>query len=215
MGILCRSILFDSDGVLVDSHSDGQRAWCQLSGEYDFTLDDEVFASLAGIRTKDSLARFVAADSVAEAVSRLEDLEVEFAVGTRSLPGAHELVSSIPGDRWAIATSASLRLGFARWTAASMPIPDIVIAAEDVSHGKPHPEPYLTAASRLQVDIADCLVVEDSPGGAQAGRAAGARLLAVGDQEWQFEPESRVPDLAGVECSVTQGGLLWITVPPT
>lgn len=213
MDIICHSILFDSDGVLVDSHLDGWRAWSQLSDEYDFPLDDDVFATLAGIRTSDSLGRFVEPERVSEAVSRLEDLEVELAANTPPLPGAIELLSSIPADRWAIATSASRRLGLARWAGAGIPLPPVVIAAEDVAEGKPHPEPYFNAAAALGFDVADCLVVEDSPGGGQAGFAAGAQVLAVGDQRWTVEPQWRVADLSSVSCTVTEEGLLKITSP--
>lgn len=128
------------------------------------------------------------------------------------LPGARRLVSSIPVDRWAIATSASRRLGSARWIGAGIPVPRVVIAAEDVPLGKPDPQPYLAAAHELGFDIADCLIVEDSPGGGQAGLAAGAQVLAVGSQVWSRQPACRVPDLGGVACTVTEDGLLSISV---
>lgn len=210
--ISCQAVLFDSDGVLVDSHRDGRHAWFQLATEFGFALDDELFASLAGIRTADSLARFIEPSRLAEAIARLEDHEVELAASTPRIHGARELVTSIPDDRWAIATSASRRLGLARWAGAGIPIPNVVVTAEDVTRGKPDPEPYLTAAKLLGIDIADCIVVEDSPGGGHAGLASGARVLAVGAQEWPEDPSWRVPDLTSVSCTVTEDDRLSIAI---
>jgi sugar-phosphatase len=209
--IVCQSILFDSDGVLVDSHSEGRRAWSQLGREFDFTMDDERFATLAGIRTADSLARLVAPARLDDAIARLEDIEVGLAATTRPLPGACELVSTIPSERWAIVTSASRRLGSARWAAAGIPQPRVVVCAEDVIEGKPHPEPYLYAASQLGTEITECLVVEDSPGGGRAGLIAGARVLAVGAHDWSLHPTWRVSSLSGVRCAVTDQGVLSIS----
>ena len=167
---------------------------------------------VTGRRTEDSLAGFVDADRIDTAVARLEDLEVELAAGTIALPGARELLSAIPGRRWAIATSASKRLGSARWAGAGIPTPQVVVTAEDVANGIPDPEPYLLAADRLGVDIAECIVVEDSPGGAASGHAAGAQVLAVGDQPWPTEPVGRVRDLRDVTCNVTDDGQLSLVV---
>ncbi len=93
-------------------------------------------------------------------------------------------------------TSASRRLALARWSGARIPIPTHTVTADDVTRGKPDPEPFVTGASRLGVDIADCLVFEDSESGARAGLSAGARVIAVGDIPWSFEPLARVPDLS-------------------
>ncbi len=199
----CAAILFDSDGVLVDSHLDGHRAWTELASEFDFTLDDETFASLAGIRPADSLRRFVTPDRLAEAVTRLEDLEVSLATDTPALPGARQLLTALPAHRWAIATSASRRLALARWNGASIPVPAIVVSAEDVANGKPDPEPYLRAAAALGVDPASCIVFEDSPSGGKAGIDAGMTVVAVGDQPWPFEPTARIETLEQVTATST------------
>lgn len=84
---------------------------------------------------------------------------------------------------------------------AGIPAPAVVISAEDVEFGKPHPEPYLTAARNLGVDISDCVVFEDSSSGAEAGRAAGATVVAVGSEEWPFVPACRVLSLNDVAIS--------------
>lgn len=198
LSLPCAAILFDSDGVLVDSHLDGHRAWTELADEFDFTLNDATFASLAGIRPADSLRRFVTAKRLAEAVTRLEDLEVSLASDTPALAGARQLLTTLPANRWAIATSASRRLALARWNGANIPVPAIVVSAEDVANGKPDPEPYLAAAAALGVDPASCIVFEDSPSGGRAGVDAGMTVIAVGGQPWPFDPAARVDTLEQV-----------------
>lgn len=204
--------MFDSDGVLVDSHLDGHRAWMQLADEFGFELIDKVFASLAGIRPADSIARFVPGARIDEAVARLEDLEVGLASSTTPLAGAPELLGFLGSGSWAIVTSASRRLAVARWAGASIPVPDVVIAAEDVTLGKPHPEPYMVGAEALGVDVTDCIVFEDSPSGAASALRAGARVIAVGAQPWPSEPAARIRDLADVSISIDGDQRLIITL---
>ena len=100
-------------------------------------------------------------------------------------------------DRYTQAETACRRaLALARWRSAGVPIPRVAITADDVSIGKPHPEPYLAAAGVLGVDPSRCLVFEDSPNGGEAARAAGAAVVAVGSRPWSFEPALRISDLA-------------------
>lgn len=204
--------MFDSDGVLVDSHLDGHRAWTQLADEFGFELTDEIFASLTGIRPVESLARFVPGARLDEAVARLEDLEVGLASSTKPLSGAPELLRSFGSGSWAIVTSAGRRLAFARWSGASIPISEVVITAEDVTRGKPHPEPYVMGAKALGVDVADCIVFEDSSSGAASALQAGARVIAVGNQPWPSLPTARVRDLADVSISIGGDQRLIITL---
>lgn len=96
-----------------------------------------------------------------------------------ALPGAEDLLRSLPRDRWAAVTSGGRELMTARLQAAGLPVPDVLVAAEDVAVGKPDPAGYLLAAQRLGADPADCVVLEDAPAGLEAGRRAGCRVLAV------------------------------------
>jgi sugar-phosphatase len=202
MELVADAVLFDSDGVLVDSHEQVEIAWRELAARYD--LDTErLLVELIGVRAGDTLARHLPPDKVDEAVSRLEDLEVISAVDTPSIPGARELLAALPLGKWAIVTSASRRLGQARWRGAGLSLPSTVITAEDVNRGKPDPEPFLTGADRLGVDPTACVVFEDSPAGGTAARDAGARVVAVGSQPWPFEPDARIPNLEGVLPSIT------------
>jgi len=103
----------------------------------------------------------------------MEDLE-----GVVLLPGAGQLLNSLPRERWTIATSCTRALAEVRLRAAGLPIPKAMITASDVEIGKPDPEPYLKAAAKLGFPAADCIVVEDAPAGVRAGKAAGARVIA-------------------------------------
>lgn len=197
MRIEVTAVLFDSDGVLIDSHHQVLVAWKQLSDEFDLDYE-KLLGELAGVRSEDTLGRYLPPERARQAVGRLEDLEVELARGSRPLPGALHLLDKLPAESWTIVTSGSRRLAESRWRGAGIPIPPRVITAEDVAAGKPDPEPYLAAARLLEVDPRSCVVFEDSPAGGAAGEAAGATVIAVGNQPWKTEPEARVDDLSRV-----------------
>jgi mannitol-1-/sugar-/sorbitol-6-phosphatase len=103
----------------------------------------------------------------------MEDLE-----GIVPLPGARRLLECLPKDRWTIVTSSTRPLAEVRLRAAGLSAPERIVTSSDVTHGKPRPEPYLKAATSLGYPATDCVVVEDVPAGIQAGRAAGASVIA-------------------------------------
>jgi mannitol-1-/sugar-/sorbitol-6-phosphatase len=202
-------VLFDSDGVLVDSHRHSELAWRALCAEFD--LDFEAVAStLAGVPAHQTLGRLLSGDTLAAATARLEDLEVETADDTATIPGAIELLAALPADRFAIVTSASRRLGEARWRGAGLALPRHTITCDDVRLGKPDPEPFLAGAALLGATPADCVVFEDSPAGCRAAVAAGMPVVAVGAQPWPTEPAARVTDLTAVHVVAT--GTIAITL---
>ena len=207
--IEAEALLFDSDGVLVDSHAEVETAWRQLAAEFD--LDAEhLLTELVGVRAVDTLSRYLDHDTCLAAMARLEDLEVDMATNTKPIAGARELLAQL-GDRpWTIVTSATRRLAEARWTGAGIPLPANPITADDVSKGKPDPEPFLVGASTLGVEPSRCIVFEDSSSGGRAGLAAGASVVAVGSIAWPVEPTARVADLNAV--AVAADGPPTITV---
>lgn len=207
MQIEAQAILFDNDGVLVDSHEQVVAAWSQLAAEYSLDID-RLLVELVGVRSADTLSRYVPAEQLDDAVARLEVLEIELAAQTPALVGALDLVSQLPPDRWAIVTSATRPLADARWAGAQLVPPPSTVTADDVSHGKPHPEPFLAGAKVLGFDAARCVVFEDSPSGGEAARAAGAAVVAVGSLPWSFEPTARVNDLSEVTVHATADGLM-------
>lgn len=195
--LACDAVLFDSDGVLVDSHVQVVESWTRLATEFGLDID-RLLTELVGVRAVDTLGRYLTGGRLVAACDRLEDLEVETAGGTVPVAGAASLLAALPDGRWTIVTSATRRLGTARWRGAGLPVPDRLVTADDVTAGKPDPEPFLAAARVLGVDPTRCLVFEDSASGGRAAQAAGAAVVAVGDQPWPFEPVARVPDLRSV-----------------
>jgi sugar-phosphatase len=201
------AILFDSDGVLVDSHHQVDEAWLQLAAEFGLDIDT-LRGELVGARAADTLVRHLPADRLDAAVARLEELEVASAVSTEPVVGAIELLRSLPTGAWTIVTSATRQLGRARWRGAGIPIPDRVVTAELVTAGKPDPEPFLAGAALLGRDPARCLVFEDSRPGGESAAAAGTSVVAVGGQAWKVEPVIRVADLTAVKLlGVDDAGL--------
>lgn len=197
MKIEAEAILFDNDGVLVDSHREVVQAWRQVASEFELDAD-RLLVELIGVRAVDTLGRHLDGDRLEAAVQRLEELEVDLAPQTRPLSGAHELIDQLAGLSWTIVTSAARRLAEARWSGAGIAFPLQTVTAEDVTHGKPHPEPFLAGARLLGIDAARCVVFEDSPSGGAGALAAGATVIAVGTLPWKHEPVARVPDLTVV-----------------
>ena len=174
----CSAILFDLDGVLVDSTRsvDRQwRAWARQKG----VVGDKVMAIAHGVRTIEVI-RAVAPHLDADAeVWELENREADDHEGVEIMPGAIELIRSIPEGRWAVVTSGTRLLASARLRFGGLPVPKILVTAEDVANGKPHPEPYLKGAERMGVNPSDCLVIEDAPAGIQSARAGGMKVVGI------------------------------------
>lgn len=202
------AVLFDMDGTLIDSTPSVHRSWARWAEEYGVPL--EVVESSRGGRTAAALvALLVAPELATEATARINAYELTDTEDIVTLPGAAELVRAIPLGRAAVVTSSGAELAKARLGAAGFPAPDTVVTADDVVHGKPDPEPYLTAAHRLGVDITRCLVVEDSLGGLAAGHAAGATTLGVltGLDGAELAPDLLVEDLTHVHATAAPGGV--------
>lgn len=192
-----RAVLSDLDGVLIDSGAVIEGTWRRFAGRHG--LDAEHVLSQSHGRRSVDLIRLVAPHLDAEAEAEtIERDEIESARGLRTLPGARELVDSVPADRFAIVTSGSRALAVARLRAAGLPVPQVLVTAEQVDDGKPDPAGYLRAAALLGVDPAHCLVLEDAPVGVEAGVAAGMTVIAVlttNRESALRNAHSRVPDL--------------------
>ncbi|MEU6800554.1 HAD-IA family hydrolase [Streptomyces neyagawaensis] len=172
------AVLFDVDGVLIDSadaHSRVWRAWARQRG-----LDPEaVWAATQGRRRADILRLVAPERDPAEEHRALDRLMAAEEPGFRAFAGAAELLRALPAGRWAVVTSSRAEPTRARLARTGLVVPGVRVCAEDVSEGKPSPEGYRTAAARLGVDPARCLVVEDAPAGVAAGIAAGCTVYAV------------------------------------
>jgi mannitol-1-/sugar-/sorbitol-6-phosphatase len=196
----CRSILFDCDGVLVDSTAASEHAWQRWAREYDVPYS-KVLEGLHGRRSRDTVARFLAPADVAEATAKIEELELESAGRTTAIPGARRLLASLP-ENWAVVTSASRELFEARLAAADLPSPKVTVTAESVQMGKPAPDGYRLAAKQLGVGTSSCVVMEDSAAGILAAFAASVRhVIGVGPHARTSGVKHLVPDLTAVRWS--------------
>jgi sugar-phosphatase len=171
------AVIFDLDGTLIDSTPAVNRAWSAWAGEHGLT--EAELGRHHGIPSA-SVVRAVMPDDRYEAgLRRITELELADLHDVVVLPGAAEALASLAGAKNAIATSCTVPLAGARIGAAQLQPPTVIVTADDVANGKPHPEPFLRAARLLDVDPRRCLVVEDAPKGLEAAQAAGCFTLAV------------------------------------
>ena len=171
------AVLFDLDGVLVDSVRVVERAWLRWVHEQGLDAG-EVMAAIHGRRAAEIVQQFAPGLDPAGQVQRITSFEM--ADGDLTLiPGALECVGVARRGPWAVVTSGGRELARQRLAAVGFPAPEILVTADDVEHGKPDPEPYLRAAEALGVPPAQCVVVEDAPAGVLAGKRAGMTVLAV------------------------------------
>jgi len=173
----CSAILFDLDGVLLDSTRVVAAQYTRWA--LDNGLDPALVMHAAhGVRTIEVVER-VAPHLDAEAETRKIEQREAVADEVVRMPGAVELVNSIPKGRWCVVTSGTRFLATTRMRRFGVPIPDILVTADDVKQGKPHPEPYLRGAELLKVNPAECVVVEDAPAGIEAAHRAGMKVISL------------------------------------
>jgi mannitol-1-/sugar-/sorbitol-6-phosphatase len=174
----CEALLFDLDGVLVDSRAVVERTWRRWARRHD--LDPAELLRVAhGRRTRETLQAVVPHLDLASEVAWLDAAELADVDGLVAVNGALRLLSALPAGAWAVVTSGGHALAERRLDAAGVPIPRVLVASEDVTLGKPAPDGYQLAAKRLGCEPASCVVFEDAPPGVAAGRAAGARVVAL------------------------------------
>jgi mannitol-1-/sugar-/sorbitol-6-phosphatase len=170
-------MLFDLDGVLLDSTrvvAQQYTIWAQEHG-----LEPALVLKAAhGVRTVEVIRR-VAPHLDAEAETRKIELREAAATDMAAMPGAVNLVNSIPKGRWCVVTSGTRFLAATRMRNFGIPIPEVLVTADDVKRGKPDPEPYLKGAGLLNVNPLDCVVVEDAPAGIRAAHAAGMKVISL------------------------------------
>ncbi len=174
----CAAILFDLDGVLVDSTRSVTRQWRLWAEEH--SIDPDQTVSIAHGRRSVEVIRMMAPHLDAEQETlRLEAREAADLDGVEVMPGAADLLRSIPEGRWCVVTSGTHRLAASRLRLANLPVPKVLVAADDVTQGKPHPEPYLKGAELLGMKPRECLVIEDAPFGIEAAHAGGMEAIAL------------------------------------
>ncbi len=176
--IACSAVLFDMDGVLVDSTPAVARVWNGWAREHGF--EPEAVVKIAHGRPSISTIRELLPHADHHAEDReVERREIEDVEGVVALPGAAEILQALPANRYTIVTSATRTLAEVRLRAAGLPIPSHFVTATNVKRGKPNPDPYLMGARMVGVKPDGCVVIEDAPSGVRAGKTAGARVIAV------------------------------------
>lgn len=198
----CDAILFDLDGVLVDSTALVVRTWREWAARRD--LDTDYLLEIAHGRRAVEIVRHMTPETDAEAeVRELVEIEMRNVGSVLEIEGARELLASLPPNAWTVVTSGGRRLALGRMEHLGLPVPERIVTADDVENGKPHPEPYLKGAEVLGARPEACVVIEDAPSGVQAAKDAGMSVVAIA-------ATYSVRDL--LEADVVVGGLKEIEV---
>ncbi len=206
----CEAILFDLDGVLVDSTPCVTRIWRAWAREHG--LDAEYVVHAAHGRPTIATVREVAPHLDAQwETDRIEQREINDSDGLRVLPGAKELLAALPPERYTIVTSGTRPLATRRLQVDGLPVPATMITADDVRNGKPDPEPYLAGARALGCEPKRCLVFEDAPSGIRAAKSAG--MVAIGvltgaGAEGLSQADAITPSLEAVAVTIVPEGLI-------
>ncbi len=169
------AFLFDMDGTILDSTAASERVWGGWAKENGIPTPP-----YHGRRVEDTMADLVSVgiDPV-KGAAQVTERELTDLDGVVAIPGAKEFLAKLPAGKWAVVTSAPRELALRRMAAAGLPIPNAVVAAEDVKIGKPMPDPFLAGARLLSVEASQCLVFEDADAGIRAGEAAGADVMVI------------------------------------
>jgi sugar-phosphatase len=193
-------LLFDNDGVLVDSMPGALQAWVLWGDRYKDGFD--LKGEFHGRRASDIVAGLVTADKFQEAFEYINQLELDQAHSTKALSGTLEFLDTLPAGMWNIVTGANPELARARLSAAGIMAPLTLVTAADGEKGKPDPEPYLLGAEKIGIPIAECAVFEDASPGLLAGKSAGAALLVgIGEQTLDSVADVVIVSLVGLKYS--------------
>ena len=204
----CSAILFDLDGVLVDSTRSVSRQyqlWAQKAG-LDPRIVEDIPHGVRSIEVVRQLAPHLDAEAEVKKLEKMEAADRDVLV----MPGAADLLKSIPENCWCVVTSGTRLLATSRLKNANLPMPRVLVSADDVSKGKPDPEPYLRGAKLLGVNASDCLVMEDAPAGILAAHAGGMKVIGItstypasaleADVVIQKLAQIKVQSVAGAPC---------------
>jgi sugar-phosphatase len=165
------------DGVLINSTPAVARVWHKWATEHGFN-PEEVVSRAHGRPSLTTVREYLLGADHERENREVERREIEDLEGVVPLPGSLDLLAKLPEERWTIVTSCTRPLAEVRIKAAGLPLPTRMITSNDITQGKPHPEPYVKAATLLGFPSAECIVVEDVAAGIQSGKAAGARVIA-------------------------------------
>ncbi|MEU9167301.1 HAD-IA family hydrolase [Streptomyces sp. NPDC048420] len=201
------ALLFDMDGTLVDSTALVESTWAGFCTRHRLDLA-EVLDFAHGRPTRETVGHFLSDPGLAAAETRrLVAHEESETTGITEVPGARALLTALPPHTWGVVTSAGRRLAQVRMAAAGLPLPGILVSADEVSRGKPDPEGYLSAAAQLGCPPQDAIVVEDSGAGVRAGLAACGRTVVIGGLDTYDDVAPRWADFRGFRVEPPQAGV--------
>ncbi|MEO5689444.1 MAG: HAD-IA family hydrolase [Burkholderiaceae bacterium] len=204
------AFLFDMDGTILSSIAAAERVWARWAARHG--LDVAAFLpTIHGMRSVETVRRLnlPGVDAVAESAAITRE-EMDDVAGIEPIAGVRDFIATLPLGRWAVVTSAPRELALRRIAAAGLPLPGLMIAAEDVSRGKPAPDCFELAAARLGVSARDCLAFEDAPAGIAAAESAGARVVVITATHSHPMPTAHlaVRDYAALGNCVDEAGAL-------
>lgn len=176
--LVCSGLLFDLDGVLVDSTPAVARVWTKWAIAHGLDPDETVRLA-HGRPSIETVRDFLPNADFEEENEVILRGEIEDTEGVIALPGVRDLLNSLPDNRWALVTSCARPLAEVRLRTAGLPMPTRMITCDDVLRGKPDPEPYIRGAGLLGFPASKCIVFEDAPAGIRAAKAAGALVVAL------------------------------------
>lgn len=199
------AFLFDMDGTILDSSAASERVWGGWARENGIPTPP-----YHGRRVEDTMADLTAFGiDIDKGAAEVRQRELEDLDGVVAIPGAVSFLKALPAGKWTVVTSAPRDLAIRRMQAAGIPVPDRIVAAEDVTNGKPKPDPFLAGARMLSVNPARCLVFEDADAGILAGEAAGASVLVISHTGGStLSGRASVPDYRDLSVHVTDDGLV-------
>lgn len=210
----CQAILFDLDGVLVDSTPCVTRIWSAWAQEHG--LDPEYVVHVAhGQRTIETVRTVAPKLDAQQETDRIEQREIDDTDGLRVLPGAKELLAVLPPERFTIVTSGTRKLATKRLQVVGLPVPHKMITADDVTRGKPNPAPYLAGAAALGIEPKACLVFEDAPSGIRSAKSGGMTAVGVATTYRVgslSEADLIIPSLEAVRVTIAPSGELLVAM---
>jgi sugar-phosphatase len=199
-----RAVLFDLDGVLVDSTDSVGRVWRDWAVRHGFD-PEAVIHSAHGRRSIETVREWAPHLDAEKENAIIERAEIEDTRDLTVIAGAAQLLATLPPERWAVVTSGTRALATSRLKAVGLPVPKALITADEVRNGKPSPEPYLKGAKLVGFAPEDCLVFEDTPPGIEAAHAAGMRCVALTttyEREKLTTAEATITDFRDISFSL-------------
>lgn len=200
----CEAVIFDLDGVLVDSSAVIEKHWQEWADRHklDMAQIRPVMHGRRAVEVMQLVAPHLDVQAEADQLAAVEAAETE---GLVPIEGALALLQSLPPEVWGVATSGTRAIALSRLQAVGLPLPGVLVTADDIQRGKPAPDAYLLAAEQIGVLPEQCIVIEDAPAGIKAAVAAGMRVIGVTTshvREELIDADIVVDNLSVLEFSV-------------